>query len=392
MVSLLRLKGADGHSVVNLDTGDENGQTALMLASDAGIVDALLAAKGKGGIGVNVSLKDTAGHSAYHHARKKGAADAAFTAALLAQLLPPCPKELAAGILQALEVDAAYLDGDNQCYCERCYDGPATIDNGGPTVHVVPEPGWVRFGLKVPPRAQAEDVLKTWRACFHGVPSVAALQSILSHGGLMKPGSLRIDGPAPKRHMSSNSAGRQDAVVYTSPTIKYAGLKFYAEPVGFDQSSDEFQASIVIECRQKVGTFTEQGETMGFARDMPGHLKRNCPNVNLAGIEWKTEAEQGVILCGLLIRVWPKGNDPDAKSYSSPIDGTKGLGPEIRGICPECQRSVLSTQPRYLQVCVSSVKPVLKNDLRHNTYFRTPISRSLALSIFPGFHTTPLHL
>ena len=322
VTSLLSLKDADGHSVVNLNAADVKGRTALMLASDAGVVNALLGAKGKGGIGVNLGLRDTDGHTAHHHASVRGAADAEFTAALLDRLLPPCPKELAAACLGVLDVSAAYLNPEfDRCYCGRCYDGPATIDNEGPTAYVVPEPGWVRFGLKVGPNAEAQDVFNQWSACFHGVPSIAVLKSILIHQGLMLPGSVLIDGPAPKRLRSLHSAGREDAVVFTSPTIKYAGLKFYAEPVRLMRGGVEWRMSIVVQCRQKPGTFIEQGETMGFARNAPGHLAKHCPNVNLAEIEWKTEAERAVIPCGLLVRVWPKGKDPDAEAYSSPVDG-----------------------------------------------------------------------
>ena len=59
-----------------------------------------------------------------------------------------------------------------------------------------------------------------------------------------------------------------DAVIYTSPTVKYAGLKFYAEPQPFGDGLS-MAASIVLQCRQKPGSFTKQGETMAFnqARD-----------------------------------------------------------------------------------------------------------------------------
>ena len=51
-----------------------------------------------------------------------------------------------------------------------------------------------------------------------------------------------------------------------------------------------------------------------------GHLEEHCPDVKLDEIEWKTEVERAVIPYGLLVRVWPKGNDPHADAYSSPQD------------------------------------------------------------------------
>ena len=64
---------------------------------------------------------------------------------------------------------------------------------------------------------------------------------------------------------------RQDEVFYTSPTVKYAGLKFYAEPqlflaAGADGQKRPMAGSIALQCRQKPGSFEMQGETMGFNR------------------------------------------------------------------------------------------------------------------------------
>lgn len=163
------------------------------------------------------------------------------------------------------------------------------------------------------------DVFQKWSACFHGVKSSLVLNSILDHGGLMKPGSVLLDGT---KLESTKCAGRQDEVVYTSPTIKYAGLKFYAEPIKFTTAAGvEMRGSIALQCRQNPATLEKQGETMAYRRKMPGHLEEHCPNVNLVEIEWKTEAERSVIPYGLLVRVWQKEKDLDAEAYSSPVDG-----------------------------------------------------------------------
>ena len=233
---------------------------------------------------------------------------------------PPCPKPEATAFLEALGVTPTYLNPEfDRCYCKRCYNGPKTIGNEGPTPYVVPEAGWMRFGLNAGPRAEAQDAFNTWCACFHGVKSTLVLKSILDCGGLVKPGSNLLDGTV---LASAKCAGRTDKVVYTSPTIKYAGLKFYAEPIKFTTAAGvEMRGSIAVQCRQNPGTFARQGETMRFRRDKAGHLKAHCPDVNLAEIEWKTEAERGIIPYGLLVRVWQKGNDQDAEAYSSPVDG-----------------------------------------------------------------------
>ena len=88
--------------------------------------------------------------------------------------------------------------------------------------------GWCRFGLVFGSevKARTEDVFNKWSASFHGVKSKPVLLSILKCGQLMKPGDGLLDST---KLRSTKCAGRQAAVFY-SPTVEYAGLKFYAEP------------------------------------------------------------------------------------------------------------------------------------------------------------------
>jgi hypothetical protein len=229
-----------------------------------------------------------------------------------------CPvKENAKAFLATLNLEHYYNHEFDRCYCDRCYKGPSVIANEGPTPYVVPR-GWVRVGLKTPPRMNDPDleVWKKWSVSFHGVKSKPVLNSILHHGGLMKAGDTLHDGT---RLKSTKCAGRQDKVFYTSPTIKYAGLRFYAEPQAW--RGGDMQASMVVQCRQNPKSFKTQQETMKFELEMKGHLARNCPDVDLGAIEWKSAANLGAIPYGLLVRVWPTGADPDIGAYTSPVDG-----------------------------------------------------------------------
>ena len=99
----------------------------------------------------------------------------------------------------------------------------------------------------------------------------------------------------------------------SSPTIKYAGLRFYAEP---QQSFDGKHASIALQCRQKPGSFDTQGQTMGFGQWPAGYLERECPHVDLAHIEWKSAINVAAIPYGMLIRTF----DVDDAGYRSPVD------------------------------------------------------------------------
>jgi hypothetical protein len=231
-----------------------------------------------------------------------------------------CPvQQRAAGFLATIGVAPEFLDAQHdRCYCSTCY--PAawqdTIGNEGPTPYVVPR-GWVRFGLGVPPRAKARRVFEEWSTSFHGVKSVEVLQSVLDCGMLMKAGDKLLDGT----HLrSTKCAGRQDKVFYTSPTVRYAGLKFYAEPHPFGNG---MSASIVLQCRQKPGSFKAQGETMQFEKKWPGHLAQECQHVALDTVEWKSDINIATIPYGILIRTFAVHEA--GASYSSPLDKRKRL-------------------------------------------------------------------
>ena len=208
-----------------------------------------------------------------------------------------------------LGVDPNFLDPvHDRCYCEDCYwpapRWPDTIGNEGPTAYVVPR-GWFRFGLSFGSegRAKKHGIFKKWSASFHGVKSKTVLESILDCGQLMKPGDRLLDGT---KLRSTKCAGRQDEGFYTSPTVRYAGLKFYAEPQQFESaaSGQQMAGSIVLQCRQCPKSFTMQGETMGFNTQWGrGHLAQSCQHVPPGQLEWKSDVSPATIPCGLLSRV-----------------------------------------------------------------------------------------
>ena len=256
-------------------------------------------------------LEDAAATSASKRIRS-------FEPAAAAAVHAVCPKADAAAFVCGLGIDREYFEPKfDRCFCASCYKTgwPDTISNQGPTPYEIPR-GWVRFGLKVHPgRAASLKIFEEWSVSFHGVKSESVLKSVLDAGGLLKPGDKLLDGTTLQ---STKCAGRQDCVFYTSPTIRYAGLKFYAEPQGWRRGA--MRASIALQCLQKPESFRTQGETMGFERTWPGRLARTCPHVDLRHIEWLSDTNAAAIPYGLLVRVWPTTYDPDAEAYSSPVD------------------------------------------------------------------------
>ena len=110
---------------------------------------------------------------------------------------------------------------------------------------------------------------------------------------------------------------------YTSPTVCYAGLKFYAEPQRYSSAAtgDQMAGSIVLQCRQRPGSFTMQGETMGFTRQWGRHLEQSCPHVPPGQLEWKSDVNAAAIAYGLLVRTWVHGSEATGRLFRSPVDG-----------------------------------------------------------------------
>ena len=184
------------------------------------------------------------------------------------------------------------------------------------------------------------------------MPWTQVLRSILRERRLVAPGDTLLDGTTLS---STKCAGRQDNVIYTSPTVRYAGLKFYAEPQSFDHNGRRLAASIVVQCRQNPGTFEMQGETMAFEQrrrssgrgPWPGYLARECPGVDLDTIEWKSKVGGGIIPYGLLIRTYVPEDDV---GYCSPLDN----GPS-GGSMPVAHAEILKKEAAEAAVAEAAV-------------------------------------
>ena len=88
------------------------------------------------------------------------------------------------------------------------------------------------------------------------------------------------------------------------------------------------QGQMVLQCRQKPGSFDIQKETMRFSQKWPQHTI--CPHTPSAQIEWKSKIRTGAMPYGLLLRTFPKApqpwgdlpqaNDPGGGGFCSPVD------------------------------------------------------------------------
>ncbi len=144
-----------------------------------------------------------------------------------------CPRAAGRALVATLGLGAAFFDSaHDRCYCGACYpaEWPDLIETDGPRPYVIPR-GWARFGLRLLPRAEAlgREFFRTWCVGFHGA-AAGVCKQILESGGMLLPGDRLLDGGVLR---SGRCAGRQATKYYTSPSVRYAGLRFYAAPTPF---------------------------------------------------------------------------------------------------------------------------------------------------------------
>ena len=118
--------------------------------------------------------------------------------------------------------------------------------------------GWYGAGLKMGPRAEDLDIFcDDWVHTYHGCPS-SVVASVLREGSLLMPGDTLIDGTALPNRLTRGGTDRIG--VYTSPSIKYSELDIYTKPAQWEGH----EVRVVLQCRQKCGSFSVGGETIGW--------------------------------------------------------------------------------------------------------------------------------
>jgi len=173
----------------------------------------------------------------------------------------------------------------------------------------------------------------SWPCVYHGTkPHVVG--SILQTGHVGMPGDMLHDGSL---IVSENCATRQDACIYTSPTIGYAGMQLYAAPMEFWFEGRRFYGQVVLQCRQKLregdANFKMQPETMGFhhpeyGTDDYGNIGKCvrpedfvCPHKTLSqDIEWVSQYPEECIPYRVCVRVFPDGQPPDRMFGHAQVD------------------------------------------------------------------------
>ena len=207
---------------------------------------------------------------------------------------------LAQEFVQLLKWSKTIFDpkGD-RCFCSHCYHAKwKDVIDAGSDKYVIPR-GFVRLGLHVDPVfSEGHEIWKKWIVTFHGTTKIGAL-SIIINRQFSLPGDQLIDGSIlgiREGHIPDKKH------IYTSPTIAYSSSPIYSPPYEFysQRNKKKYEAQIVLQCRQKPGSFEIQRETIGAGQ------KQICPFISNEELEYFTGIRASVVAYGLLIRIREK--------------------------------------------------------------------------------------
>ena len=207
-----------------------------------------------------------------------------------------CPYlSLGRELVEVLGWDKNFFNNQHDhCYCGNCYKDSwkDTIDAGSDK-YVIPR-GWVRLGLHTDPvLIKTQDIWNKWIVTFHGTSRVAIL-SILTHRTFCWPGDTLVDGTTLKIR-PGHIPGQNH--VFTSPTIAYSSSLAYAPVYTFQskENNSDYEVQLVLQCRQKPGTYHIGPETIGAKAEI-------CPHIPNSKIEYFTDRRGSIVVYGLLVR------------------------------------------------------------------------------------------
>ncbi|CAF3522571.1 unnamed protein product [Rotaria sp. Silwood2] len=215
-----------------------------------------------------------------------------------AKVSSPCKyKSLCVEYLKSLNWNEALFDRRfNRCYCSNCYPDSwnNTLVEAG-SLYVIPR-HWCRFGLQVDKiRSDVDHIWHDWIVTYHGTSAEAA-HSIVAYRQFLIPGDKCIDGEKIAIHPGHI---KEQYHIYTSPTIAYSSIPCYCPSKQFRSkiTNNLYNARIVIQCRQKPGTFQVQQETIEAGN------KRICPIIPNSQVEIFTTFRASIVPYGLLIHL-----------------------------------------------------------------------------------------
>jgi hypothetical protein len=175
-----------------------------------------------------------------------------------------------------LNLNRTYFDSrHDKCFCKKCHD-PTTCEHWCKQQH-----DWVRFGLRVNQAHQRGwKIFKEWKTSYYGTSS-NRLASILNSRFLPYDGDRLADG-------TTFHSGHPDPTqCTTSPSLVHASRPEFTSRSQFRaRDGRNYNAEVVLQCKQKPDTYIIQGNTGKFH-----------------DTEWATVSRSTLIPYGLLVRL-----------------------------------------------------------------------------------------
>jgi len=220
-----------------------------------------------------------------------------------------------------------YFGKFDYCFCINCHKkrkDKEVYNRGNPSRPYNLPIGWIRLALPITNQAKIDhyDIYKKWNVSFHGTKH-ASISSIVKSGFIfLKPGDYTVDGEqiafrSKTEHgicriegayeRKNEFTGKKEMFdpesIFTSQTIKYAGLPQYATPKKLKYKGQKLLCQFAFQLRQKNGDYTI-GQTTSGTKDCD-------PNVSWKEYEYYTKNNFSIIVTGLLIKV----STPNDKDY-----------------------------------------------------------------------------
>ena len=175
---------------------------------------------------------------------------------------------------------------------------------------------------------------------YHGCPA-HVVSSILSEGQLLRPGDTLIDGSTLPNRLTRG--GEQRVGIYTSPSFRYSELDIYTKP----QQWEGHTMRVMLQCRQKPGSFSSEGETIGWTREWgAAAISHNFSN---SEIERFTQARNSIIPYRLLVGVDVTTREEEEKGKRAERGRLQKAVDDARQVLADCKRAREEAEAKKLE-------------------------------------------
>lgn len=193
----------------------------------------------------------------------------------------------------------------NMCYCETCHKirgDELYYKRGDPPKEYAVPCGWCRFSLRLPCKSHSLNMFDKWHSAFYGT-RLEAVRKVLDCGDLHRSNEILAANnillaqsfPCTEKSKPDDCLSRQ---LFLSPTIRYAGSKYFASRHKFTdpKTKKTHQAQVAFQVWVKPSSYKVGPSSIGSNEQFDPRFSNN-------EIEWSTKERGSTMLASLLIKV-----------------------------------------------------------------------------------------